>query len=496
VADVLDAGTLVVLLCAGCFCFGLIALSGQGWRDHSIRHWGVGYLLAGFGLVLYVLRGVAPDLLSIQGANSLMLLGIGLMLSAIMLYTQQTQFKPVVVAWVVVSIVGFNLISSPPIEAVRLDRVLFLSAVVALSQGLAIFMLLRSSLDRTSLMHILIATHVALMAVFGFRAVYLVIKRFDTGGFLLGDRMPEVGTVIFFFIALTFVFLQGPTYMLIRKEDSDRQAAAAKGNLKAQLTERSLEQRFYESRLRTERAETIEHFARGVAHDGNNVIGVLQLGMGELRERLAKGRPVPSDMLDLMDKSLNQARVTIAGLRALSCSKPPTLTPLDIRSVCEEVVGTLVFSLPSAVHVSTDINADLIATTHRAFLLTALLNLGRNGAEAMGSAGGELRISARQIDAIPRGDKQIGSISTRPLIDIAIVDNGPGISNDMLATAFEPMITSKPQADGHGYGLYMVRAITERLGAALVVQTSEQKGTTVHFLLAQGDSDEHATCGA
>lgn len=494
--DVLDKGTLILLLSAGCFCFGLIALIGRGWRDRSIRHWGVGYLLAGVGLVFYILRGVVPDFLSIQGANSLMFLGIGLMISALVIYTQQTQLKPILLAWVIISVVGFNVISLPPIEAVMLDRVLFVSTAVALSQGLAIFVLLRSSLNRTSLLRILITTHVVLMAVFGFRALYLQLARFDVGAFSVGDRMPEAVAVIFFLIALTFVFLQAPTYMLIRKEDSDRQAAFAEANLTDQLAERSLEKRFYESRLRSERAETIEHFARGVAHDGNNVIGVLQLGMGELRARLDKGQPVPRDMLDLMEKSLNRARTTIAGLRALSCSVTPALTPLEIRPVCEEVAATLVFSLPPAVRISTDISEDLMATTHRAFLLTALLNLGRNGAEAMGKAGGELRISARQVDAMPRGDKQIGSIATLPLIDIAIADDGPGIPHNMLATVFEPMITTKAQADGHGYGLYMVRAITERLGAALVVQTSAQSGTTIHFLLAQGDSDEHATRGA
>jgi len=490
VLELIDKDTLILLMCAGCVCFGLITLLGRGWRDQSIRCWGLGYLLAGVGLTMYVLRGLIPDWISIQGANSLMLLGIGMMLNALITHTQQRQFRPVLIAWLMIGIVGFNLISSPLIEAVRLHRTLFISIVVAFSQGLAIIILMRSSIRRSMLTHVLISTHAMLMTVFGVRAIYLIWVWFDWGDFPASARLPDAASIVFFLVVLSFVFLQAPSYMLIRKEEADRRVARAETRLTEQLAERELEQRFYESRLLAERAETIEHFARGVAHDGNNVLGVLQLGMGQMRERVAKGQKLPAPTLDLMETGLARARTVISGLIALSGTSKPAFKSVCIATVVDEVGSMLAFSVPEAVDVTTYAAPGLYAESHHPFLVTAVLNLGRNGAEAMGMRGGHLRIAAELVDEIPPGSKQIGTVAEGPLIDISVTDEGPGIAAEDLARLFDPMVTTKTEAEGHGYGLYMVRAVTERLGAALVIQTSEHTGTVVHFLLAQGEGNE------
>lgn len=491
--ELIDKGTLILLMCAGCICFGLITLLGRGWRDQSIRCWSLGYLLAGVGLTMYVLRGLIPDWISIQVANSFMFLGIGLMLNALISYTEQRRFRPVLIAWLIIGIAGFNLISLPPIDAVRLDRTLFVSVIVAFSQGFAIVILMRSSLRRSTLTHVLISTHAMLMTVFAVRAGYLVWTWLDWGYFPVDARVPEAISIVFFLVVLSFVFLQAPSYMLIRKEDADRRVASAEASLSEQLAERLLEQRFYESRLLTERAETIEHFARGIAHDGNNVIGVLQLGMGQLRERVAKGQKLPAPTLDLMETGLARARTVMSGLIALSGTSKPAFKPVCIATVVDEVGAMLAFSVPEAVKVTTHTTPGLYADSHHPFLVTALLNLGRNGAEAMGMSGGRLRLAAEPVDEIPRGDTQIGSIAKGPLIDITVTDEGPGMAADDVARLFDPMVTTKAETEGHGYGLYMVRAVTERIGAALVIQTSEHTGTVVHFLLAQGDGNEPAT---
>ncbi|MEX0384709.1 sensor histidine kinase [Spiribacter pallidus] len=491
--ELIDKGTLIVLMCAGCICFGLITLLGRGWRDQSIRCWGLGYLLAGVGLTMYVLRGLIPDWISIQVANSLMLLGIGMMLNALITHTQQRQFRSVLIAWLIISIVGFNLISLPPVDSVRLSRTLFISIVVAFSQGFAIVILLRSSIRRSTLTHVLISTHAMLMTVFAVRAVYLVWAWLDWGYFPVNARVPEVGSVVFFLVVLSFVFLQAPSYMLIRKEEADRRMVRAETKLTEQLAERELEQRFYESRLLAERAETIEHFARGIAHDGNNVIGVLQLGMGQLRERVARGQKPSKAALDLMETGLARARTVNSGLIALSGTSKPAIKPVCIATVVDEVGAMLTFSVPEAVRVTTHATPGLYADSHHPFLVTALLNLGRNGAEAMGSHGGRLHIAAELVDEIPHGDKQIGTVVKGPLIDITVTDEGPGMVAADFARVFDPMVTTKAETEGHGYGLYMVRAVTERIGAALVIQTSEHTGTVVHFLLAQGDGNDPAT---
>jgi len=95
-------------------------------------------------------------------------------------------------------------------------------------------------------------------------------------------------------------------------------------------------------------------------------------------------------------------------------------------------------------------------------LRRVIANLVINGAQAMGSSGGRIRISVRQDDARTR---------------IAVEDNGRGISPENLARIFEPHFTTK--VDGNGLGLSSCKEIVERLHQGRLTCTSTLgKGTT------------------
>lgn len=89
-----------------------------------------------------------------------------------------------------------------------------------------------------------------------------------------------------------------------------------------------------------------------------------------------------------------------------------------------------------------------------------LLNIARNGMEAMGEKG-ILRI---------RTDYRDGEIS------IHISDEGVGIPQDKLSNMFEPFFTTKTR--GTGLGLPLCLSIAERHGGRIDVMTSEGEGTT------------------
>jgi two-component system sensor histidine kinase RegB len=63
--------------------------------------------------------------------------------------------------------------------------------------------------------------------------------------------------------------------------------------------------------------------------------------------------------------------------------------------------------------------------------------------------------------------------------EIAVADNGPGISPSLLTRIGEPFQTTKAEAGGMGLGLYVSSVLAERMGGALSVENVRTGGTRV-----------------
>lgn len=64
---------------------------------------------------------------------------------------------------------------------------------------------------------------------------------------------------------------------------------------------------------------------------------------------------------------------------------------------------------------------------------------------------------------------------------LVIEDEGCGMSASALARVGEPFFTTKPPGEGMGLGLFLARAVVERLGGSLSVESEEGRGTKVRF---------------
>src|SRR2546427_513020 len=95
----------------------------------------------------------------------------------------------------------------------------------------------------------------------------------------------------------------------------------------------------------------------------------------------------------------------------------------------------------------------------RTLLRQAVLNLVKNGLEALGGKG-RLTVSTRRVD---------------DHAEIAIIDTGPGIKPEVAKRLFEQFFTTKPQ--GTGLGLYIARQIIEGHGGTLRWESPPGQGT-------------------
>jgi two-component system sensor histidine kinase RegB len=64
-----------------------------------------------------------------------------------------------------------------------------------------------------------------------------------------------------------------------------------------------------------------------------------------------------------------------------------------------------------------------------------------------------------------------------------IADRGAGIPPELVARVGEPFFTTKPAGQGMGLGVFLARAIVERLGGGLSIRSAPGTGTTATLWL-------------
>ena len=119
-------------------------------------------------------------------------------------------------------------------------------------------------------------------------------------------------------------------------------------------------------------------------------------------------------------------------------------------------------------------------------LLQVVLNLLKNAAEA---AGGAVRIEVRtQYDASLRMRRADGSPVAVPL-HVEIIDDGPGVPDDLLPNVFAPFVSGRENGTGLGLAL-VAKIVAENDG--LIGLESRPGRTVFRISLPQADGDHPA----
>lgn len=107
-------------------------------------------------------------------------------------------------------------------------------------------------------------------------------------------------------------------------------------------------------------------------------------------------------------------------------------------------------------------------------LVHLLVNLGTNAVDAAGR-GGHATIRAR-----PEGPRQVR---------LEVLDDGPGIPDEVIERMFEPFVSGKSPRGGMGLGLALCRRIAELHGAELELARLPEGGTVASIVLPAADAE-------
>jgi signal transduction histidine kinase len=118
----------------------------------------------------------------------------------------------------------------------------------------------------------------------------------------------------------------------------------------------------------------------------------------------------------------------------------------------------------------------------------ALLNLVVNARDAL-ETGGSVRIelACREHASDLRSGEDV--LPAGRYLELAVIDDGSGMEEAVLARAFDPFFTTKEPGRGTGLGLSMVFGFAHQSGGLARIDSGPGTGTRVSLLLPVHGSD-------
>lgn len=224
--------------------------------------------------------------------------------------------------------------------------------------------------------------------------------------------------------------------------------------------------------FKAQKLESVGLLAGGIAHDFNNILSGIY-GNIELAQIKAGTENEVIPHLQIALDSLVRAKRLTAQLLTFSKGGEPLVEVVNLKEMVHDVVP---FNLSgSSIVAEYDLPEDLWKILADPGQISQVIsNLVINAKHAM-AHGGTLTVSAANVHSMA---SNIGVDS----VQLEIIDNGSGMSEDILQKVFDPYFTTK--RDGSGLGLSMVYSIIEKHGGNIAIQSVPEQGTRTTILLA------------
>ncbi len=228
--------------------------------------------------------------------------------------------------------------------------------------------------------------------------------------------------------------------------------------------------------------ESVGRLAGGVAHDFNNMLGVI-LGHTELAlEQVAPSQPLHADLEEIRKAAARSASLV---RQLLAFARKQTVMPkvLDLN----EMVGSMLAMLHRLIGENIDVRwqpgAGLWSVKMDPSQIDQILaNLCVNARDAISGVGG--LVIATGNSTLDEGYCAVhAECAPGQYVRLAVSDDGCGMDKDTLSRLFEPFFTTKPMGAGTGLGLAMVYGAVKQNGGHIEVSSEVTRGTTFTIYL-------------
>ncbi len=239
---------------------------------------------------------------------------------------------------------------------------------------------------------------------------------------------------------------------------------------------------------RSQKMAALGKLTGGIAHDYNNVLGVV-LGYAELLGTLVRDQPELAKYVNAIGRAAERGNKLSAKLLGFSRLKVADPELVDINKLLIESKDMLQKSFTARIKLKLDLAGDLWrADLDSSDFEDAILNLCINSMHAI-DGNGVISIQTRNEHV---DDKQSRLLELPPgdYIQVSISDTGCGIEKSIKELIFDPFFSTKGDK-GTGLGLSQVYGFVERSKGGVKVYSEPGNGACFNLYFPRSLSDDN-----
>ncbi|KAA3617950.1 MAG: PAS domain S-box protein [Calditrichaeota bacterium] len=221
-----------------------------------------------------------------------------------------------------------------------------------------------------------------------------------------------------------------------------------------------------EKMIRQEKLATIGKVSGSIAHELRNPLGAIRQSIFFLKRKMEESPPKIQKHLNLIDDELATAGKVIDDLMEMTRVKTVTKEKINLPTFLDEIIKRC--ALNKNISIQKEIPAKIATVLADPLQLhQVFFNLITNSRQAL-ERGGTITIKVLET-------------KKKDAVKIKISDDGPGMTEKALSSAFEPLFTTK--AKGTGLGLSICKQIIENHEGKISLQSKPGEGVTVTIIL-------------
>lgn len=259
------------------------------------------------------------------------------------------------------------------------------------------------------------------------------------------------------------------------------------GRVRAEVAERI---RVEDALRQSQKMEAVGQLTGGIAHDFNNMLATVIGPLDLLAMRLGDEDARSKRYIDMAIEGARRAALLTQRLLAFSRQQPLQPVVVDANRLVAGMSDLLVHSLGSSIRLQTVLAADLwriFADVNQ--LENVVLNLAVNARDAMPGGG---RLTVETSNCAVEDEASHAGIPQGEYVLISVVDNGSGMSPEVIGKAFDPFFTTKKLGQGTGLGLSQVYGFVKQSAGHVRIASVLGEGTTVRVYLPRPSADVDA----
>jgi len=225
---------------------------------------------------------------------------------------------------------------------------------------------------------------------------------------------------------------------------------------------------------RSQKMDALGKLTGGVAHDYNNMLGII-LGYSDLLTNMLNDQPeLKKYASEILHAGERGAQLT-KKLLSFASKKTTNGSQLSINTLLRDMENILEKTLTARITLTLDLVNDVWPVhLDSGELEDAVVNMNINAMHAI-QGNGHITIQTRN-ESLSQNEAALLSLNKGDYVILSVTDTGSGMDNETVEKVFEPFYSTKGEG-GTGLGLSQVYGFVERSGGVIKVYTEQGKGT-------------------